>query len=465
MATCIQCGRELPVYTDGRQIEKCPECQVREQIQQQQALKAKRPNTLQMAKVFPVTATIVALNLAIYALCALASYRLRMGSPMEFDTRLLLKWGADYGPLTLDRQFWRVLTSMFLHGGLIHVAANMWCYWDFGRIAERVYGRYRYLTIYLLTGLASSISSLAIHPNTVSVGASGAIFGVVGALVFPFYRKRVTLPPPVMKAMMRSLVVFILVNLAIGQAIPFIDNAAHVGGLLAGLVLGAIITQIATSGEAMEQVFWKIAVGSAMVLAFAFVGVQHQHRVEILPGRSTLALDAGNQALAASLAQKAVAENPKDPMAHVAMGDVYWEKRQFAEAASSYETAHSMQPNNAYVAGQLGSAYVALGKWKEAEPLLRQALKDDSEDAALLLNLGTTLAALNHFDEALQHLHQAAEKDPKSAKTQYVIGSVLVDQKLYPQALAAFREAVRLEPQNAEYQKTLAGVEAQVDSK
>ena len=171
------------------------------------------------------------------------------GSPMDFEATMLLRWGADYGPLTLDGQFWRIFTSMFVHGGLIHVAANMWCLWNFGPLAERVYGRWRFLTIYLLTGLASSVSSLAIHPTTISVGASGAIFGIVGALVFPFYRKRLQLPPQVMKSMMSSLLTFIVINLLIGSAVPVIDNAAHVGGLLAGLLLGAVITQVAIYGR------------------------------------------------------------------------------------------------------------------------------------------------------------------------------------------------------------------------
>ena len=285
MANCVQCGKELPSLSVGELKDKCVECQVRERIDRDQQIKAQRPGTLQIAQMFPITAGLVVINLLVYAGCALEAMKTGVGTPVNFSALMLLHWGANYGPLTLGGQSWRIFTNMFVHGGLVHVAANMWCLWNFGPIAERVYGRWRFLIVYLLTGLASSVASVAMHPSTISVGASGAIFGVVGALVFPFYRKRVVLPPPVMKAMMRSLLTFIFINLLIGSAVPMIDNAAHVGGLLAGLLLGAIVTHFAISGGDLSQLFPKVAAVSALLIGVAFAGVQHLHRDRILAYR------------------------------------------------------------------------------------------------------------------------------------------------------------------------------------
>lgn len=440
------------------------ECQVREKIARDQQMHANRSSTWKIAQMFPVTSGIVVINLLVYAGCAIQSLMTGRGSPLDFQSLLLLGWGANYGPLTLDHQFWRIFTCMFVHGGLIHVGANMWCFWDFGRIAERVYGRWRFAIIYLLTGLASSVSSLAIHPVTPSVGASGAIFGVVGALVFPFYRKRVVLPSPVMKAMMRSLLTFIVINLLIGSAVPFIDNAAHVGGLLAGLALGAVITQLAMSGHDLNRVFPKVAATTAVLIGFVFAEVQHLHQDVVLPGQSRLALEQGNFHLALERAKQAVERNPKSVLARVALAEVYWAQREYAEAAKEYKSAYELKPDDANIAGSLGAAYVATEQWRDAEPLLRQALKGNPNDAVSLQGLGVSLAAQGRHREALPFLEEAVQKNPKSASARYSLGMVLLDLHDYKEAIESLQQAVKLDPQNAEFMKTLAEASARVAS-
>jgi rhomboid protease GluP len=444
--------------------DTCVECQVREKIARDQQIRANRPSTWQIAMMFPVTSAIVVINLLVFAGSAIQSLMTGRGSPLDFQSLLLLGWGANYGPLTLDHQFWRIFTCMFVHGGLIHVGANMWCFWDFGRIAERVYGRWRFAVIYLLTGLASSIASLAIHPTTVSVGASGAIFGVVGALVFPFYRKRVVLPPPVMKAMMRSLVTFIVINLLIGSAIPVIDNSAHVGGLLAGLALGAVITQLSMAGSDLQTLFPKVAATAAVLIGFAFAGVQHLHRDRLHAQRAVLALQQGDFKAAIEGANQVVARDPKNILAHLTLGEAYWAQRQYAEATKEYRAAYDLDPNDADIAAQLGNAYVATAQWKEAESVLHQALKSHPNDATLLQNLGIALAAQNREEEALTYLRQAVANYPGSAKANYALGSVLLDQRKFQEALGPLQQAVKLDPQNTEFKKTLDVASAQATS-
>jgi membrane associated rhomboid family serine protease/Tfp pilus assembly protein PilF len=463
MANCVQCGRELPPLTVGDLRDKCVECQVRERIERERQYKASQPTTWQMAQMFPVTAGLLAINVLVFLLCTLDAFK--TGRAFTFNNLLLLRWGADYGPLTLDHQYWRILTSMFVHGNLLHIGTNMWCFWDFGRITERVYGRWRYLAIYLLTGLASSVASLAMHPSDVSVGASGAIFGVVGALVFPFYRKRLVLPAPVMKAMMRSLVSFIVINLLIGSAVTVIDNAAHVGGLLMGLILGAVITHFAITGADLGQIFPKVAAVAVIAVATGFVGVQHLYRDKLAAAQAYMALERGDLSVAIDRAKQAIAKNPKDIDAHAVLAEAYFRRKQFADAVREYQAAYALNPKDDELAGQLGAAYLATGQFSQAETPLRQALQADPNDAINNTNLGIALADLNRPDEALMFLRKALTTNPKSAKTQYALGSVLIDKHQYREALGPLGEAVKLDPQNPDYKKTLDDVSAQVDQK
>jgi rhomboid protease GluP len=102
-------------------------------------------------------------------------------------TDKVLRWGADYGPLTLNGQYWRVITAMFLHFGIIHIAANMWCLWSLGQLAEKLLDSSSVIGAYLLTGVGASLLSLSWDPMRVSAGASGAIFGIAGVLITTLY--------------------------------------------------------------------------------------------------------------------------------------------------------------------------------------------------------------------------------------------------------------------------------------
>ena len=188
-----------------------------------------------------------------------------------FPTSDQLKpWGADYGPLTLTTQPWRLLTSTFVHGGLLHIATNMWCLWNLGRMAENIFGRVSFLLIYLFTGISGSLLSVALHPSIVSVGASGAIFGVAGALITALYFGRLPVPKERLNAALRSLVFFALINLSIGAAVPFIDNAGHVGGLMLGLIIGALLAPHLTSDPESKARNRQIVFSA---LAFVLVAV------------------------------------------------------------------------------------------------------------------------------------------------------------------------------------------------
>ena len=138
---------------------------------------------------------------------------------MDFPGEVMLHFGANYGPRTLSGDWWRLLTYMFLHGGIMHIAFNMWCLWDLGALCESLYGRWTFAAIYLITGVSAGLASVAWNPGVLSVGASGAIFGLAGALIASFYLGEFSLPKIAIRGTLRSLLVFAVFNLVFGGLI------------------------------------------------------------------------------------------------------------------------------------------------------------------------------------------------------------------------------------------------------
>lgn len=162
------------------------------------------------------------------------------GVPLMQPTTLqLYQWGADFGPATvLDHQWWRLVSACFVHIGLIHIAMNMYVLYAVGFFTERLFGTARYVLLYLLAGIAGNILGLFLHPLIVAAGASGAIFGLYGALLaFPLAYPGV-LQPEAAKSIMKSAGIFVVYNLAFSLR-PGVDMAGHIGGLAGGFLVGA----------------------------------------------------------------------------------------------------------------------------------------------------------------------------------------------------------------------------------
>ncbi|MGH9336082.1 MAG: rhomboid family intramembrane serine protease, partial [Vicinamibacteria bacterium] len=131
---------------------------------------------------FWVTPALIALNVA-YFLIGVA----RGVSPVEPEQQQILDFGANFGPLVFRGEWWRLVSSMFVHIGFLHLVFNMWCLWSLGNIAERMFGNVTFLCLYLLSGIGGALASLVWHPQVVSAGASGAVFGVAGGLASFLY--------------------------------------------------------------------------------------------------------------------------------------------------------------------------------------------------------------------------------------------------------------------------------------
>lgn len=181
------------------------------------------------------TIVLIALNVLVFLMMVLR------GVPV-FDPKAdsVLKWGADYGPLTLHGQWWRMVVSTFLHFGVIHLLFNMFVLFNIGLFLESLAGRVPFVALYLVCGVGGSAASLAWHPSTVSAGASGAIFGLYGALLGFLVRHRGSIPAESLASLRKGALTFIGYNLLFGLR-PGVDMAAHLGGLATGFMLGLFL--------------------------------------------------------------------------------------------------------------------------------------------------------------------------------------------------------------------------------
>ncbi|CAB3756498.1 rhomboid family intramembrane serine protease [Paraburkholderia humisilvae] len=152
-----------------------------------------------------------------------------------------IAYGSNYGPYTVSGQWWRLLTSVFIHFGFVHFVFNMIVLVQTGRIVERLFGNVRFLVIYLFAGLTGSLMSLLWHPGINSAGASGAIFGVLGSLLAYVLRYSDSIPRSIFLKHFRMAALFIGYNLYWGFTHRGIDNGAHVGGLIGGFMLACVL--------------------------------------------------------------------------------------------------------------------------------------------------------------------------------------------------------------------------------
>ncbi len=183
------------------------------------------------------------------------------------DPVLLVRFGALYGPLVYQGEIWRLLSCQFVHIGLIHIGFNMYVLWAIGRDLEVIYGRVGYLTVYFFAGTCGALASLWAHPVSLSAGASGAIFGLAGAALSFYFRLQHAALKQMFLRWRNSLLAFVVYNAIFGFIIPGIDNFAHFGGLIAGFVMGYIVS----SPDGTDAEAWgRTALGAGLGLAFLY---------------------------------------------------------------------------------------------------------------------------------------------------------------------------------------------------
>ncbi len=216
----------------------------------------------------PGTYLLLAINIAVFLWMTFHGVPLGGGSPDQ-----LMQYGANYSPEVLNGQWWRLLTAMFVHIGILHIATNMWCLWNLGLLGEPLIGPFGLVAVYVLTGVAGNLLTLGWdvgdaaasnlplnHIASVGAGASGAVFGIAGILIVLLSNRKLPIPWTELTRLRKSVIQFAAINLVIGASTHLavvgnlahvrIDNTAHFGGFVSGLVLGPGLVPRMTSGRA-----------------------------------------------------------------------------------------------------------------------------------------------------------------------------------------------------------------------
>lgn len=184
------------------------------------------------------------------AAAILGGFVIELVTGAAHDPQRLVPLGAIIGDVFRTGEYWRFVAAMFLHGDgtfsgdALHLGFNLLALLQLGSLYETMFGTRRFLFFYFATGIFASLCSAArmalLVPNGSSVGASGAIFGILGAFIFSIRRSPLYSRDPVARSLVPQLLFWILVNIGIGMRVGEIDNAAHLGGLVAGLALGLL---------------------------------------------------------------------------------------------------------------------------------------------------------------------------------------------------------------------------------
>jgi rhomboid protease GluP len=229
----VKSTNESTIESNKQAINTLREATIKTAEQEaQQAAEVDRAMNLSGSNLY-VTYAIIAINTLIFILMAVNGAGI-----FEANGLVHIKWGSNYTPLTLSGDWWRLVTNIFIHFGIIHLLMNMYCLYTVGIYLEPMLGKVKYTAAYLCTGVLASLVSLWWHKDGVnSAGASGAIFGMYG--LFLALLTTSLIPQQVRQPLLQSIGLFVVYNLVYGMK-GGVDNAAHVGGLLSGFVIGYI---------------------------------------------------------------------------------------------------------------------------------------------------------------------------------------------------------------------------------
>lgn len=457
MATCARCGRELPAFTLGEASNLCADCK-QLALNPQSAAGIAQPGAPAVRRVPyrpPVTTTLLAINVLVFVAMVIRGVPL---FHLPSDSQLL-DWGADFGPLSLGSQPWRILTSNYVHIGFVHLAVNMWALWQLGRLAERIFGGWIYFVMYTAAGISGSLLSLLHNPRGLSAGASGALFGIIGALITALYLGKLPFPKPARDGLLKNLVWVAVINLGLGASIPGIDNAGHVGGLIMGLALGAIIGPHLMEDPSRRAGYdFRTLIAAVLLLVGFGAYVRQRNGYVTALDAADRAMDAGRTDQAIAELKKYLAHDPNNPFALNMLGRAYLTKHDYAQTETTLQKVVQLEPANVTAKYILGSMYAAQHRYEDAHQVFQLLVQQNPQRADAWVMLGASLDGLNREQEAVDAYNKAIALDPKNSEAYRELG--LAEMKLdNPNAaVSALRKAIELDPSNPEIFKDLSDV-------
>src|SRR5579884_220919 len=329
MPSCLKCGTELAVNEEGIAPVLCDRCAG---VATGRARRSMATGSLGR---YPVTTLLVTINIIAYIL-------------QQIPGLNLTDWGVNYGPKTLSGEYWRLFTAGFLHADIFHIGMNMWCLWSLGVLSERLFGKWQTFVIYMTTGVGGALLSIANNPTHGELGASGAVFGIVGAVIAGAKFGDLNISPGEKQAVIRSAVIFAVLNFALGFSGDFgikmfanVDNMCHLGGFVTGLLVGMPLG--AFSRNKILQLA-TLVVTAGVLFAGGRELVQKHGAPELRQAQA--ALDQHDYPRAVQLLEQYTNRRPNDDHIWIILGDLYVETNQPQKAAIAFQNALRANPDS-----------------------------------------------------------------------------------------------------------------------
>jgi membrane associated rhomboid family serine protease/tetratricopeptide (TPR) repeat protein len=438
------------------------------------------------------TLVLLALNIVVFLLMTAAG-----GSQ---NSQVLLDFGASYAPYLRRGEYWRAVMPMFLHIGWLHLAVNSYALYILGPILERVYGYGRFAGIYVAAGIGSSLLSMSLS-NNVAAGASGAIFGIAGAMLVTGYLHREAIPPHWGRAFGWGILPFIVANLAFGFSVRGIDNWGHLGGLISGTLLGLFIAppcgpepgmrwsalreptgggpprqELAPAGTyerpaphpALQEgapgrprsAGGGIVVLPVAVVALAMAATLDHYRTSravtrlLQEGVRLRAAQQSDQAL--QRFQEAARRAPRDERPHEQLAALYLEQKQLDKAIQEYQEVARLLPGDERPHEQLGAVYLEQKQFDKAIQEYQVAVRLTHGSPGAQLGLGLAYRLKGDLPQAQRIFEGVLGKNPRTAEGQRLLADLYAEQKLYAEAIQHYQQALRLAPDDAVVHNNLA---------
>ena len=331
MPNCLKCGAELAVNEEGVAPVLCDRCAGKATSRARQTLST---GTM---RDYPATTALIAINLAAFVGMAVTGVNIFNPSGMD-----LIRWGANFGPLTLSGEYWRLVTAGFLHSGILHILFNMWCLWSLGQLAEKLFGKWQTFVIYLLTGIGGALLSIAYNHDRLEVGASGAIFGISGALLAGLKFGNFSVSSGERRSILSSMAFFVIINFTLGMR-PNVDNMCHLGGFITGLLLGLPLGAFARHHKLYQLATILVTAGVLFTAGRQLVRTSGGAADLYVAQR---ALQRGDFNTAIPVLEKYTAANGNDEQGWVLLGAAYALTEQPKKAVSAYEQALRINPDS-----------------------------------------------------------------------------------------------------------------------
>lgn len=346
------------------------------------------------------------------------------------NTEILIRLGAKYNPRIWMGEYWRLVTPLFLHAGWQHFLFNSLALLQIGSLVERFFGKKRFLWLYFVSGILGSVASAVFRPETISVGASGAIFGLVGGLIYFSFRKPVTAK----KLFGKSLWVMLGINIILGFVVPGIDYFGHLGGVIGGF-FGAFAVGLGKKDFISKRWIWMLVFILFLVLIISTAITPPDNKWYLYLEEGRKAFQEGNKERAITKLEASYKMNPDYPLTKKLLAIIYLE-----------------QGYNELTEEKLNTAIFYLEKsWN---------LASDYQETKKLLLQAYLYRAFNRYHSgeivgAQEDCLKGLAIEDRVEGFHYILGAIYYQQNKIGEAISEFEQVLKLNPENDSAQELL----------